>query len=136
MILTFFSRTLKSGGKWYGSSNLISTHVVYPSLATISNILQNIRITYLGYMRKLILKDRRQVIIYFVFITMVPISGCWVEYPIIWYIQISILYDNLEYNGGDAISFLQSFKNQYGNTYHFLNKKKTNYLSYATTLEF
>lgn len=34
-----------------------------------------------------------------------PISGYLVEHPIIWYIQISILYYNLEYNDSNAISF-------------------------------
>lgn len=34
-----------------------------------------------------------------------PISGYLVEHPIIWYIQISILYYSLEYNDSNAISF-------------------------------
>lgn len=37
---------------------------------------------------------------------MAPISGYLVENPIIWYIQICILYHNLEYNESNyAISF-------------------------------
>lgn len=73
------------------------------------------------------------------FITVAPISGYWVEHPIIWYIQICILYYSLEYNGSNnAISFLKSLFKKIRTEIAPTTSKKTQkyYLSYATNLEF
>lgn len=59
------------------------------------------------------------------------ISGYLVEHPIIWYIPISILYYNLEYNDSNAISLYKFLKKVQKYLPH-LKKKEKNIIYHMT----